>query len=153
MNAADALHSLGGTAAEILPEILRFEPGAFVEDDGPEAGTWIAVHLGDDAIYLGLIASWPTRRALARALLGLHSTTPIEAHETADAVNELLNLLAGRVKAGMNDRESGIRLGLPFTLAQAAPTTAMQSIVRQDVVVGPVCFGFAAAERPGAAAA
>jgi hypothetical protein len=131
-----------GAAVEIATNALSF-PGAVVHDPvGIECtasmiGAHIPVIGGGQAFDLALVASADGCQALSRAILCLDSEgPPLRATEVADAVGEIVNMLAGTVKRRMAGSGADLVLGLPlFVHGYIQPTE------RLSVVVLPTRFG------------
>lgn len=70
-----------------------------------------------DCWQIGFVADVDTCQELGRALLGMRSTQrDLGPEDLADAIGELVNLLAGGVKTRIIDRKPTVRLGLPVLL-------------------------------------
>jgi hypothetical protein len=110
-----------GAAVEIATYALSF-PGAVVQDPvGLEcASAMIGAHIpligGGQAFDLALVASGDGCQALSRAILGASIGTALRDAEVADAVGEIVNMLAGSVKRRMAGLGAELELGLPLFL-------------------------------------
>src|SRR5262245_12349869 len=124
-----------GAADELARTSLRFDPGAAgaagstrgakagansprpdaaqAREDG-EPGAYIAVLSPNNAVHLGISARPAQGRALARALLGLRHDEAISESDMEDGVAEVMNILAGKVKASMAGKDGQLYLGLPM---------------------------------------
>jgi len=112
--------AIDGAAREIATYALSF-PDAVVQDPvGIESTvSMIGAHIpmigGGQAFDLALVASPAGCQALSRAILCMAEGAAVRDAEVADAVGEIVNMLAGSVKrriAGHADLE----LGLPLFL-------------------------------------
>jgi hypothetical protein len=141
------LETLRGAANEMAKGSLRFDPlppgarGAAVSDAGPDAGepgAYIAVLSPNNAVHLGLSARPEQCRAIARALLGLRSDEPLAEHDVVDGLSEVMNILAGKVKASMAGRDGQLHLGLPMFVANPIKAGGESESAAEDVKLGPV---------------
>src|SRR5262245_37000662 len=103
---------------ELAASTLRFDGQAGAKSDEPgEPGAYIAILSPHNAVHLGLSARPANCRALARALLGLRTDQPVSEHDVVDGLSEVMNILAGKVKATMAGRDGQLHLGLPMFVA------------------------------------
>jgi len=89
------------------------------------------------AVHLGLSASPARCRALARALLGMHHTEPLSDRDVVDGLSEVMNILAGKVKASMAGRDGQLHLGLPMFVANPIRSSGAET-ASAPVRLGPV---------------
>ena len=91
------------------------------------AGAYIPLLAEDQTLQLALLAS-PTGCAdLARLLLGMEPDDEVSDADIADAVGELVNIVAGGVKQRLQDSTGGLRLGLPvFIHGYVQPTQQLE---------------------------
>src|SRR5215510_4745126 len=124
---------------ELATSTLRFDGQAGAKSDEPgEPGAYIAVLSPHNAVHLGLSASPAQCRALARALLGLHHTEKLTEHDVVDGLSEVMNILAGKVKASMAGRDGQLHLGLPMFVANPIRAGGDSETASEDVKLGPV---------------
>lgn len=101
-----------------IAQALNLGHCEFISRDGKLseglAGAYIPV-VGDRAnVQLAVLSSAQGNRNMARSLLQMDpDDADLTSEDVADAVCEISNMLAGRVKAGMAQKEPGLRLGLP----------------------------------------
>ena len=128
----EAIHS---TASEIAKIALSFPGATLIEHapTGPVAGAHIAL-VGRPSYELALVASPEGCVALSSAVLGM-DITGMPARVIADAIGELVNMLAGGIKRRLAGG-SELELGLPLYV-----TGAIEPSGRQSVVTVPVRFG------------
>jgi len=108
------------------------------KDDAPRPGAYIAI-LGEGAsVHLGITATAEGCRAMARSLLGLHPTQDLTDRETGDAVSELMNIIAGKVKSRVSGRDQTLRLGLPMFIQGRIQETGSMERQAAEFEVGPV---------------
>jgi len=77
-------------------------------------------------------------RALARGLLGMRSDETLSDKDAVDGVSEVMNILAGKVKSSMADRDHSLRLGMPIFMEQPIQMRENMERVIADVKIGPV---------------
>jgi hypothetical protein len=130
-----------GAAGEIATYALSL-PGAVVHDPvGLEcASSMIGAHIpvigGGQAFDLALVASAEGCLELSRAILCMDRAAPLRDAEVADAVGEIVNMLAGAVKRRMAGQGAELVLGLPLFLhGYIQPTD------RLSVLTLPTRFG------------
>jgi len=138
---------------EVVASALKFEPPARAEKGAKPAprgkagvpekevarpGAYIAIMAEGASVHLGLTATAEGCRALARSLLGLHPTHEISDQETGDAVSELMNIIAGKVKSRVSERDQLLRLGLPMFIQGRIQETGSMERQAAEIEVGPV---------------
>lgn len=118
-------------SAEIASQTLRFDPTTGPKDvarmEGRCPGAYIAL-LGDrTSVHLGISASPDGCRAIARGLLGAHRSSEIDDRDVTDAMSEVLNIVAGKVKSLMIQHDPSLKLGLPmFVTGEIRLTDGME---------------------------
>ncbi len=134
------LQSFRGAADELARASLRFDPGAATarEAEDGEPGAYIAVLSPNNAVHLGLSAKPAQCRALARALLGLRRDEALSEADVVDSVSEVMNILAGKVKASMTGRDGQLHLGLPMYVPNPISASAGSEAASVEVKLGPV---------------
>ena len=96
------------------------------------AGAYIPLLAEDQTLQLALLASPAGCADLARLLLGMEPDEPVSDADIADAVGELVNIVAGGVKQRLQDPATigsggGLRLGLPvFIHGYVQPTQQLE---------------------------
>lgn len=134
------LRTFRGAADELARTSLRFDPAgpaAKAAEDG-EPGAYIAVLSQNNAVHLGISARPAQCRALARALLGLRHDEAISETDVVDGVSEVMNILAGKVKASMAGRDGQLHLGLPMFVENPVQAGAGSEASSAEVKLGPV---------------
>lgn len=102
--------------------------GAYMNLVGPNGG-----------VQIGLVSSPDGCQALSRAMLSMEpSAGPLSAEEVADAVCEIVNILAGAVKARVRDRVASLQLGLPTFFHGPAQRTDRLGVAAAGVKIGEV---------------
>jgi len=135
------LETLRIATAELAKSSLRFDPQpspAATPDETGEPGAYIAILSPHNAVHLGLSATPAQCRALARALLGMRHTEKLTEHDVVDGLSEVMNILAGKVKASMAGRDGQLHLGLPMFVANPIRSGADAETASADVRLGPV---------------
>ena len=142
----DWLEGLKKAADELLKTSLRFDRDSLGEGGkaaGPapvdgQPGAYIAV-LGDaNSMHLGLSTSPDGCRALARGLLGMRSDEELSDKDAVDGVSEVMNIIAGKVKSQMADRDHSLRLGMPIFMEQPIQMRDDMERLVAEVKIGPV---------------
>jgi len=133
------LSTFRAASDELAKHSLRFDPQALPAgaDEPGEPGAYIAVHSANNAVHLGLSASPARCRALARALLGMHHTEPLSERDVVDGLSEVMNILAGKVKASMAGRDGQLHLGLPMFVANPIRSSGAET-ASAPIQLGPV---------------
>lgn len=89
------------------------------------------------AIQVGVAGDEGTCQALAAGLLMLEpGAEPLPAGEMADAMSEIVNIVAGGFKARVRDRASPLQLGLPVFFRGAPQVTDHTAIAAAEVDLG-----------------
>ena len=107
-------------------------------DNAPRPGSFISLISNQTSLRLGITATLEGCRTLARSLLGLHPTQPVTDREVGDAVSELMNIIAGRVKTRVSERDDSIQLGLPLFVEGRVQETGSMERQAADAQLGPV---------------
>jgi hypothetical protein len=111
---------------------------AAAPDGEPRPGAYIAILSEGSSVHLGITASREGCRAMARSLLGLHPTQDVSDQETGDAVSELMNIIAGKVKSRVSERDHTLQLGLPMFVQGRIQETGSMERQAAELEVGPV---------------
>ncbi len=116
----------------------RGKQAAAASDGAPRPGAYIAILSEGSSVHLGITATAEGCRAMARSLLGLHPTHDVSDQETGDAVSELMNIIAGKVKSRISERDQTLRLGLPMFVQGRIQETGSMERQAADIELGPV---------------
>lgn len=102
------------------------------------AGAYIPLLAEDQTLQLALLASPDGCADLSRLLLGMEPDEDVEAADIADAVGELVNIVAGGVKQRLQDCAGGLRLGLPVFIHGYVQPTQQLEVSLAAVRIGDV---------------
>jgi len=116
LRAADWLRALESAYAELAPGALGLEsPRAGLPMEEPPssgAGAFLPLLGPSGSVQVALVSSEEGCAAVARGLLALQPGDPLSPPEVADAVCEVVNILAGAVKARLRGQVA-LQMGLP----------------------------------------
>src|SRR6266849_4964540 len=119
---------------------LRFDGGAIPSEPasakGANPAAYISVLSESNSLHLGLSASASGCRTLTRAFLGIREKDGISEKDVVDAMSEILNILAGKVKSRLASRDGSLKLGLPIFLVGQIQMTANMERAAGDVDMG-----------------
>jgi hypothetical protein len=123
-----------GSASDIAQQALSMD-GCTVTDRGARlptglCGSYIPLVGDEDSIHIGLVASEAGCQTLARALLCMTEDEKLPPADVADALGEILNMMAGNLKRRVNEKIPSLALGLPiFINGSIEPTEKLSSMV------------------------
>jgi len=105
-----------------LPELTALAP--LPTPYPPYQGAYVGLVCGQGALQIGLASTEAGCQALAKGLMGMaEGDPPLEAAEMADAVCEIVNIVAGAFKGRVRERMGNLTMGLPvFFRGPAQPT-------------------------------
>lgn len=113
---ADWLDSVTHAAEELAQVALGFMGVELLgpPDELPKGmyGSYIQL-VGESSVHIGLCAEEDECVHLSKALLGMEDGEDITREEIADAMGEIVNIIAGSVKTRMVDRVGELTIGLP----------------------------------------
>ena len=134
------LTTFRSAADELARTSLRFDPNPAPARDGEsgEPGAYIAILSEHNAVHLGISAPPAECRAIARALLGLRHDEPLSDRDAVDGLSEVMNILAGKVKASMSGRDGHLALGLPMYVGDPIRGGNGAEAVAAETKLGPV---------------
>ena len=107
-------------------------------DSNEQHGAYIAVLGESNSMHLGLSTSPEGCRALARGLIGMRNSEELSERDAVDGVSEVMNIIAGKVKSTMSDRDHSLRLGMPIFMQQPVQVRDGLERVEAEVMIGPV---------------
>jgi CheY-specific phosphatase CheX len=136
------LMDLEGAFEEVSSTALGF-PGMVVtgrhEQPPPLHGAYLGLVGPTGALQIGLASSPAGCQALAKGLMGMGPDEPaLPDNEVADAVCEVINIVAGAFKARVRDRASPLQMGLPVFIQGAVQPTERIAVRVAEVKFGEV---------------
>ena len=137
----DWLQEMRRVTRELSTGALKFPERrtlALPQSPAQHVGSYIAVMSAFDSMHVGLTASSAGCRVLARSLLDAPADEELSDMEVVDGVNELMNIVAGKVKARLAGNDGTMRLGLPMFLTTPVRLTERMERASDDVAFGPV---------------
>jgi CheY-specific phosphatase CheX len=147
MNPADAglgswLADLEGSVEEIATTALGL-PGMTVDarhDAPPQLhGAYLGLVGPTGAVQIGLASSLEGCQALAKGLMGMGpEEAALPENEMADAVCEIINIVAGAFKARVRDRANPLQMGLPVFIRGAIQATDRIAVRIAEVKLGGI---------------
>lgn len=94
------------------------------------SGAYLPLVGVEDQLQIALAALPDDCGRIARAMLGMAETDDLPIADVADAINELVNIIAGGVKSKVFDRLGALQLGLPiFIHGPPQPTGRLRTRV------------------------
>lgn len=151
----DWMAAMGETMNEVATTALCFSGCEIVRTfteipDGLE-GAYLALVGQEDSIQIGLTSNAEGCQALAKALLQMEpGSEEMEPADVADAMCEVVNIIAGGIKARVNGKVPPIKLGLPIFVKGAVQPSTRIVIVVAEVIIGPVPAALVLIEPRGA---
>ncbi len=106
--------------------------------DAPKCGAMIGLASEDNTVQLMLISTRLGSESLGRALLGFDSDEAIETGDLADAIGEIVNIVAGMVKTAVHDQDDALNLTLPTFFEGTVEPLAGQVVLETMLKIGPV---------------
>lgn len=87
-------------------------------------GAYLSLVAGQGALQIGIASDAAGCQALAKGLMGMSPADPaLDEAEMADAVCEIVNIVAGAFKGRVREKVGGLTMGLPvFFRGPAQPT-------------------------------
>lgn len=147
MTGADAglggwLADLEAAAEEVATSALSL-PGMQVtaRHEAPPSlhGAYLGLVGPAGAVQIGLASSPEGCQALAKGLMGMGAGDPdLPEAEVADAVCEIINIVAGGFKARVRDRANPLQMGLPVFIRGAVQSTERVAVGVAEVRLGDV---------------
>jgi hypothetical protein len=137
--------AIQAAAKEVATYALSFS-GAVVKDPvGLEAATaMIGAHIplvgsgSGRSFDLALVASADDCQALSRAILCMGPGPALRDAEVADAVGEIVNMLAGSMKRGLSGLGADLALGLPIFIHGYLQPTDRLSVIAFPIRLGKI---------------
>ena len=90
------------------------------------------------AVQIGIASSQEGCLALARGLMGMGPEEVLPEAEVADAVCEIINIVAGGFKTRLRERASPLQMGLPVFIRGAIQSTERIAVQVAEGVAGGI---------------
>jgi CheY-specific phosphatase CheX len=137
------LDCLTEVASEFATGSLRFDASSASTDaasakSATRPAAYISVLGEANSMHLGLSTSMQGCRTLTRAFLGIREKDDISEKDVVDAMSEILNILAGKVKSRLATRDGSLKLGLPIFLVGQIQVTEQMERAIGNVELGSV---------------
>ena len=147
----DAMNEIASTALGLSGcEIVRTSHAIPI---GLE-GAYLALVGQDDSIQIGLASNAEGCQALAKSLLGMEPGDPdIEPGDLADALSEIVNIIAGGIKSRVHGRVPPIKIGLPIFVTGTIQPSGKQVMLVAEAIIGSVPAALVLIEPRGVASA
>tara|TARA_R110002096_G_scaffold423452_2_gene630630 strand:+ start:36334 stop:36828 length:495 start_codon:yes stop_codon:yes gene_type:complete len=108
--------------AETYFDVSTMEAASFHDADGPTCGALIGLASEDNTVQLMMLATRSGSESLGKALLGFNAHEAIDTGDLADAIGEIINIVAGMVKTEVSALDDSLYLTLPtFAEGTLAP--------------------------------
>jgi len=138
---ASWLADLEGAFGEVSGSALALE-GLVISSRHEAAPALHGAYLGlmspAGAVQIGIASSQEGCRSLARGLMGMGPEEELPEAEVADAVCEIINIVAGGFKARLRDRATPMQMGLPVFIRGAIQSTERVAVQVAEGLVGSV---------------
>ena len=142
IEAQEWLDSFTAVAQDFASGSLRFDgagvPAEVAVKSATNPAAYISVLSESNSMHLGLSASMQGCRTLSRAFLSIREKDGISEKDVVDAMSEILNILAGKVKSRLASRDGSLKLGLPIFLVGQIQVTSNMDRAVCSVDMGPV---------------
>ncbi len=129
-------------AREFTTGSLRFDTSAPAPDPAAKQGarpaTYISVLSETNSMHLGIATTMQGCRTMTRAFLGIRERDAVSEKDVVDAMSEILNILAGKVKSRLASRDGSLKLGLPIFITGQIQVTENMERAAANVELGPV---------------
>ncbi len=124
--------------ADIYFDMEKMSEEAYSDVSEAKVGAMIGLVSGDNSVQLMLLASEKGSEELAKALLGFEPDEAIDQSDLADALAEIVNIVAGMVKTVVNDQDGKLNLTLPTFMTGSCEPVGGQVVVESKLKMGPV---------------
>lgn len=131
------------SAEELATVALGFEGATYIgkrESMPSNVKSALVALVGDNAsVQLGVAATEDGCQKLARALLSMEpEEEDLPEDDVADAVGEVINIVAGQVKRIIGGPDSTMKMGLPLFVHGRFESSEEVETAIADITVGPV---------------
>ncbi len=124
--------------ADIYFDLGSMVPETFDEEEEVKSGAMIGLVSPGNSVQLMLVASRRGSEVLAKALLGFEPDEAIEVGDLADAMAEIVNIVAGMVKTVVNDQDGNLNLTLPTFMTGSCQPLGGQLVTEGRLTLGSV---------------
>ena len=127
---------------EVATTVLGYEKMAIVDDVGTVAsteftGAYIPLVTGNNSLHIGLASCKNGCQAFTRALFGMKDEEDdAPESDVADALGEIVNIVAGGIQIRLAEALPTIHLGLPIFVRGCIQAMRKQRAVVANVVLG-----------------
>lgn len=113
----------------------EFELVENAEKEASPFGAWLPIKAGDEPLHIGVLSSQDGCTQMTRSLLFMEPDEEDPSHEDmADAVGEIVNIIAGIMQRDLAGEVPEIELGLPIFVAGEVVKHPAQEAANSDVV-------------------
>ncbi len=111
-----------------------------IDNPYPEyQGAYLGLVAGPGALQIGLASNEAGCQALAKGLMGMaEGDPPLEPAEMADAICEIVNIVAGAFKGRVRERMGNLAMGLPVFFRGPAQPTGHTAVKVAQLASGPI---------------
>jgi len=138
----DWLYSLKEAAGELAVSTMGFDGCTMTQTSKKlpmgVSGSSISLVSDGDSVQIGFFTQRDGCKKLAQAMLGMAPEDELSDADVADAMGEVVNIVAGGVKRQMSEKSPGIQLGLPLFMNGQIEIGENQEGIVGDAAVGPV---------------
>jgi chemotaxis protein CheX len=109
-------------AGEVFETMLQLRPVSSATDDVRVSGQWISgiIGLSSETVAISVVIHFPLplARHVTALLLGMQTETPaLDGDEVHDAIGEIANMVAGRIKNRICGAHPALSISLPSVVA------------------------------------
>lgn len=155
LSMSEWMDALSATMSDIAANALGFSSCTILRTsasipDGLE-GAYLALVGEQDSIQIGLSSSAEGCQVLAKALLQMGpEDEDLPSGDVADAVCEVVNIIAGGIKGRVNGRVPPIKLGIPIFVHGTVQPSGRNVLVVAEALIGSVSAALVLVEPRGA---
>lgn len=124
--------------AETYFDVSAMEAASFQEADGPTCGALIGLTSEHNTVQLMMVATRRGSESLGKALLGFEAHEAIDTGDLADAIGEIINIVAGMVKTEVSALDDSLYLTLPTFVEGTLAPIGGNEILGQIITMGTV---------------
>lgn len=137
------LEAVSAATTEVAQATLGFDRKDIVAENAPWPEEWSGAYIPlvneEHSLHLGLLSDTGGCQALARAFLGMNGEDiELPSADVADAIGELVNIVAGNVQTRMSGRAPTLQIGLPIFIRGYIEITEAIEEATLGLHIGPV---------------